>query len=130
MNKEEMKLVHLRAHKQGVFVELLVRKKLWSFGYKAKKSIEDNTTDIIVNESIRVEVKSATLRGGWSFAFNNGKSFGYKNDVYAFVFFFQDKSYEIRFMTKNNFDMYIKSRDHTNTVYFKSPNHELLEKSP
>lgn len=120
---------------QGAFAEKEVQKKLWKFNYSVKKKnrtkfkeweMAKQGFDLLVEEKIRVEVKSTVINkhNSWSFMVNF-LSLEHV-DFYAFVFFYPDKSFKIRFLKIKD----LKNKMSEYAISFKSPDEEGLIKSP
>ena len=107
----------------GLNGEIMVKEKLWKFNYRVKHLFRAEY-DLLVNDNIRVEVKTSMMKNGGKWNFNLPKI--YKSDIIAFVFLYPDGNKEIRFMeTSKTF------KEFGNRTYVTlTPRIVFLEKSP
>lgn len=120
---------------QGQIAEKEVKQKLWRFNYSVKSQVfkkrrdysrPTQDFDLLIEESIRVEVKSTAMskKGYWNFMVNN-RYLAFV-DYYAFVFIYPDKTTRIRFLDIKT----VKDKMARYSISFKSPDDEVLIKSP
>lgn len=121
-------------HQRGTNAEIVVQKKLWTFGYKAIKPTNNSkgtSFNLLIEGKIRVEVRSTVMKsdGKWVFTFSPDD----RADILALVFFYPDGHYLIRFakwdIIKRDSKYHVSPRT-KGTRSFKSPSDEGLFASP
>lgn len=94
----------IASQKRGYKGELLVKKKLWKFGYSVVHQPHPSPFDLLVDNEIRLEVKTSMMKTRknktyyWHFG-NIGKF--EKHDIVALVRLFTEKQYDVLFIKKD-----------------------------
>lgn len=97
----------------GYLAEIIVKKKLWRFGYAAKHLTKSSEFDLLVKDEIRVEVKTGKprLKKDGTFSWNIMNPYRNKYDVLAVVLPFpEDRKPLILFFTKEKINNLVNEK--------------------
>lgn len=117
----------------GNYTEEYVQKKLWRYGYSVKRMKRINPFDLLVNETIRVEVKSATyqLHEDGGYHWRVGKPLGDRFDVCAIVLLLPVGKPLIRYFTREEISKNIEDGAMSIHIIANSPDEPKIgNKSP
>lgn len=117
--------------RKGIDAEKLVQKKLWKFNYKVR-TLGKSDYDLLVEEKIRVEVKSAKMQksGSWTFSFGGKTPVDGYSDIHALVFMYPDESSKVAYIKTHELAQVMRENKSRWGVTFRRTNDDPLKKSP